>query len=298
MKNIIFLFFMFFSVSVINAQEKKWGIEYGAYERVKDGSMKIEDATYLTFFRVKKIPNDLKDFYNVKEMRLASCKELKNVDNLCCLDNLERLQIDNCRFGSIKIDSKLFEKLPRLKTLEINSSTINTISHKISNLKALTNLTISNNGEGENVFIDYTFLEDLPSLEELDLGTNLNICYRNLKNLKNLKRIALSDSNENSHILFEIFGSLTGLEEISLTGAQIARIPFKKMPKLKKLKITTNKSIENFGSLIGIETLEELHIGNYIANDDSELILKKLSSVNPKLKIFKTYNQLSEDTDY
>lgn len=70
------------------------------------------------------------------------------------------------------------------------------------------------------------------------------------------------------------------------------------MPKLKKLKITTNKSIENFGSLIGIETLEELHIGNYIANADSELILKKLSNVNPKLKIFKTYNQLAEDTDY
>jgi hypothetical protein len=297
MKKTILYSILFLLTSHSYSQSKKWGAMYGSYERVKDGSMKIEDAIYLAFYDTKKIPNNLKNFINTSELKISNCPKLNNVDNICCLSNLERLIFFNCDFGNLKNNSTFLSNLPKLSKLEITGSNFSNIANKLSNLKSLTHLEIGNN-ENQNLNVNYKFLEDLPVLEDLYLAVNLNTCYKNLISLKHIKRISLYDSEDCNNILVEIFSNLINVEEINLIGAQISAIPFNKMPSLKKLKISTNKEIKYYMQLHEISTLEELHIGNYINNPTNEMELKKLIDVNPKLRIFKSYNKVIDKNDF
>lgn len=231
-------------------------------ESLKDLSLYIDEQTPEI---LEPVTLDLQQLKNVEELRLMVSDEIhfKGIGNLkslrtltlntnCDVENLGAL----ASLEKLVVKGEVINKLPRLEqikvlSLEIEEACIVTLLEKFPNLEKLKihiteeqKIDISGLEKLKvlvfdcNSFDSIVSFENLPSLEELDLGNCEISSISKLDTLTSLKTLNLAD-NEIENI--EGLQNLKNLERLNLFSHKISDLSIlNKLPKLREVNVPCN----------------------------------------------------------
>ncbi|MBJ2176307.1 hypothetical protein JBL43_18795 [Aureibaculum sp. A20] len=296
------------------------------YEFKKLSQVKSLENLVLAYLDINDtIANSFKKFKSLKRLNLNSCKitspnllfsaigkknkltELKLSNNkieklpneIKYFKNLENFYSSNNQLGTeLPLE---FYSLTKLKSIEIQGSTIEIIDDKINNLKSLEVLKIYFN----QIYKFSEKLDNLKKLSTLYLNNNkLNTIPKQIGKLSSLKYLKIDD-NEFSHLPESIshlrnldtlicanskliglpknFGSLNSLEYLDLNNSLIKELPesFINLKNLTFLNIEQNDIKmfpEGFGKLSSLKTIKASY--NFIETLPSDFCeLSKLKTL-------------------
>ncbi|WP_185222560.1 leucine-rich repeat domain-containing protein [Parageobacillus thermoglucosidasius] len=204
---------------------------------------------------------------NLKYLDLHRNQQVRNINSLRSLINLEILRLDNNQISDISA----LENLTNLTSLSLNNNQIRDIS-ALENLTNLTSLSLSN-----NQIRDISALKNLKNLTTLWLSANPLKSIEPLGNLKKLETLWLYN---NSISDISVLRNLTNLKELSIGDNQIRDISaLSHLKKLSHLDLNRNK-IEKIAPLKGMK-LQYLNIENNPYKD-----YESLKAISPNVELF------------
>ena len=189
--------------------------------QIKEDNLEIIDTSLTINNYRETITNPKKEKIKIYQEENEEKNENNGYAELNCREKITKiktLKINNQFI--IQINSKVYTYLNNLKSLDLSTNVIATISKKIINLQYLKSINFSNN------FISYIppFLKDLKYLEEINLSNNrIEQIPISIQFFQNLKTLNISQNNIEK-LPMEL-GLISKLENLSIDKNEFTEIP-------------------------------------------------------------------------
>ncbi|KAF0196860.1 MAG: hypothetical protein FD166_2138 [Bacteroidetes bacterium] len=176
-----------------------------------DSALQVSDSIVeIDFIGFEKIPRQIKEFRNIKEINIESCYKIdieNAIKQISILESLEYISFFDNGFTEYPLS---LGNLTQINKLWISGDSIKTLPSSIINLNSLVELNIT---ECPNLQLDtlFSMISRLKNLRELDLSENgLSDLPMSLTKLTQLKELWLDDNTFTS--IPESVKSLSNLE--------------------------------------------------------------------------------------
>ncbi|MBC7661383.1 MAG: trypsin-like serine protease [Chitinophagaceae bacterium] len=185
--------------------------------------------------------------------------------------------------GNEIADLRPIAKLLNLETLSFTGQAV-TDTKPLGQLKKLKSLHLGNNHATASIPWDFSFLAELPLLEELDLTRNpdnLKLDTVPWESLSHLKSLTLSSNKDTLDLTKVKWSALTSLKSLTITDSSITDIaPLKDIPHLEVLYFPYNQ-VTDLSPLKNSLSLTELVIvGNKVMDLSPVLSLPALKTIS------------------
>lgn len=181
-----------------------------------------------------------------------------SIEAVTALTNLTKLQI----YPISLINDSLMRKLPRLKSLSLQSYPSDSLSNlSVSSLTQLTHLEFCTRS-----ISDY-YLHNLTNLIDLNIALHSGITNIGLQNLTQLTRLNIKNTSKIDH---NGISHLTNLSDLNLTRVSVQNMSIQNLTSLKRLILQENHSITD-SALWNLTNLTHLNLNFQTGITDNAL---------------------------
>ncbi|KAF3451587.1 hypothetical protein FNV43_RR07682 [Rhamnella rubrinervis] len=189
---------------------------------------------------------------------LRGCDLLENIDDIHELANLHVLEISGAASMNV-IPSGLFEKLLKLRGLNLSEAKIKSLPPSLCNLSQLRWLVLRQCSHLETL----PSLKELPNLEVIDLSGAVSLKSIKDKNFPPLKKLQMLDLSKSKIDRLPFLHSLENLTGLLLSGCEcLTRLPsLKTLPSLQILNVSGARDLkemkdDSLENKVGLQILD------------------------------------------
>lgn len=239
--------------------------------------------------KFKKVPRNLPKAKNLMALGFTNCRNLEDISLLAELPHLTHLSFD--RLAKLQ-DFTHIGALKNIQQLHLEAMHREELPEILSSLSSLKRLSLASYGLNDQS--NWSVLEPLTQLEELDLGcNNITVLPTEIKSLSALRRLSLK------HLTIEDVTPLLDLphlEVIEFTKYQGRQLPIglEKLTNLKELHFTYAEHLSGELTYPDFKHCPQLEIVNFSAsNVTKDQVMKHFAQLPHIKKLYvEFYNNL------